>query len=345
MNKVLRRSIVMLLMSASGAVLAEDTPSAITHRLLPSGEHEYQIHGIYAASWDNTPKETDFLKTAISDCIVVSLDLTNRIMAFRTRSALTNLQQQVDTLAWWGGTPSWEELKLRDRRSVTSFDAALYQTVLKTPLPWSGDPEEPRLLSVTNSGSNLLLTFHRRSPLRGRTFLVDYLLTWTNATYMIRQQGKPQWISWRKIEPRIREDWTPWHKALMIRQQGKPQWISWRKIEPRIREDWTPWHKALVNYAPGRSGHAILTWATGVCFCHSRYTLRILDADGECVWEDQEGVVGTCSLTAADLTNDGIDEVVVCTHKHGGVELTVFGRAEPKRVSNGPMRGTSPGRP
>jgi hypothetical protein len=287
----------------AGLASGEDIPTSITHDILPAGQNRYCIHGLYIKNAHDALLTSDYYQREIPQCVSLSVDPTNRTMAFVTHGAVTNLQQLCDQFAHGGGmVPYWEELQIRDRKS-RAFDAHLYTVTLQQSLPWPDD-SGPGLLAVTNEIGQLRLTFFScRSYEGSRSFLLDYVLSQTNETYSLRQSGERRWISWQALEPMIK---------------GKlPSWRS---------------HP--LRYAPGRVGRVAINKATAYCMCYPLFSLRVFDSTGNFIWEDQTNVYGTAYLAVADLTHDGIDEIVAYQEEHGKTHFTVFERMNKEKVSN-----------
>jgi hypothetical protein len=64
---------------------------------------------------------------------------------------------------------------------------------------------------------------------------------------------------------------------------------------------------------------------TSFCMCSQRFAIRVFDPDSKYIWEDQEHVHGDPPFLArADLTQNGIDEIIVYQRDHGRTRLIVF---------------------
>lgn len=58
----------------------------------------------------------------------------------------------------------------------------------------------------------------------------------------------------------------------------------------------------------------------------NRFAMRILDANGQCLWCDEDNVYAVCSVAIVDLQENGVDEVVVSRSDHGKTDTLVFVR-------------------
>lgn len=280
----------------AGAVFGGDLPSAVKHTVMPSGEHRYEVSGLYVKSPQDVRILSESGQKEIPDCTSLTVDPAKATMVFVTTKAVTDLKHVVDHLAWGGGTvPYWEELEIRDRKSPL-FDEHLYTVALQQALPWPEDRAGgPGLLAVTDQPGQLTLTFYSRLVHEGdQSFLLDYVLAKTNGTYTFKQSGDRRWISWRELEPKIK--------------------------------DISTWSAHPLRYAPGKVGKVAINRTTAFCMCHNRFALRVFDSTGCFIWEDQTNVYGAAFVAVADLTGDGTDEIVVYQEEHGKTHFTVFER-------------------
>jgi hypothetical protein len=79
-----------------------------------------------------------------------------------------------------------------------------------------------------------------------------------------------------------------------------------------------------IRLTEGRKATIRLNRTTALCMCHDRFAMRVYNDQDEYVWENQTDLRGTCHLLAADLNQDGQDEIVVYQGDHGHSELLVF---------------------
>lgn len=85
-----------------------------------------------------------------------------------------------------------------------------------------------------------------------------------------------------------------------------------------------PWFSAPDDKAfelpfsllPGYSGRVLITPATALCMCHSRYSVRILDGEGKVIWKDTTTNYAAISVAVADEDEDGRHELLLTTGGH-----------------------------
>ncbi|MBN1675260.1 MAG: hypothetical protein JXR37_29740 [Kiritimatiellae bacterium] len=279
----------------AGAVFGEKLPGSITHEVLSSGEHRYTIRGCYIHHDRYATTVTDRYWRDVPGCTRVTLEPVSGTLFFRTKAAVANLRELLERFSRRDGIiPPWEELEIRDLKSP-SFDSELYTTVLRTRLTWRVNVmSSPGLLCATNSPAGLRLTFHSNGgDPDGEVSLRDYELAFANSSYTLKQLSGSRLASWKALR---RKGLGTHHMRL----------------------------ECPITYAPGMRGRVALNDISHPGCCPGRYAMRVFDADGKYIWEDQENAAGACYLVSADLTGDGIDEIVLYQYCHNETDLLVF---------------------
>lgn len=72
-----------------------------------------------------------------------------------------------------------------------------------------------------------------------------------------------------------------------------------------------------IRLAFDHQGTVFVSNKTAYCMCHERYAIRILDADGRLLWQEQEVALGFCRFAVVDKDGDGVHEILIERYDHG----------------------------
>lgn len=78
------------------------------------------------------------------------------------------------------------------------------------------------------------------------------------------------------------------------------------------------------RWRPGGEGKFVINPATGLCMCHSRYAMRILDDNGRLVWIDDSTAYGLIRFAIVDRNQGGADEILLIRTVHRGEDVANF---------------------
>ncbi len=272
-------------------------PSAVSHSVLPSGNHKYVIRGLDLRRYvgrDTTTLEWIF-REEIPNSLEVTFHVANNSMSIATSQAI-DLPKTVDRLSRGGSVPTWSELCLRDKRS-DAFNPKLYELVYEKPIdfPHSGSGDlplsAPGFLKVAGQGkSRVNFLLYSCVSENGNTFLVEYSLRYNDNTYYLETVGERLPVTWDEVE----------------RERHKT---------PEI---------AALRYTPGRAGTVRFNKAGWHCQCCPQYAMRVFDWQDTFIWEDVSNVFGRYYPMVVDFQGDGVDEIVVYREEHDDASILVY---------------------
>lgn len=72
-----------------------------------------------------------------------------------------------------------------------------------------------------------------------------------------------------------------------------------------------------IGLAFDHQGTVLVSKKTAYCMCHERYAIRILDADGRLLWQEQEVALASCRFAVVDKDGDGVHEILIDREDHG----------------------------
>ena len=71
-----------------------------------------------------------------------------------------------------------------------------------------------------------------------------------------------------------------------------------------------------VRYDKDKTGTLRFDRSTAYCMACDRFTMRLVDAKGQSIWEDIENVYADCKVAVTDEDNDAVDEIVIHRNDH-----------------------------
>jgi hypothetical protein len=72
-----------------------------------------------------------------------------------------------------------------------------------------------------------------------------------------------------------------------------------------------------IMLAYNHKGTLLVSHTTAHCMAHDRFAIRILDAEGRVLWQDQEVALASCGFALVDQDGDGIHEILLDRDDHG----------------------------
>lgn len=85
-------------------------------------------------------------------------------------------------------------------------------------------------------------------------------------------------------------------------------WVSLQKDQPFETE---------VTISSESAGRILIVPSTAMCMCHSRYSIRILDAERKVIWRDDREAYGSIRVAIADIDGDKSQEILLSRSDHG----------------------------
>ncbi len=148
------------------------------------------------------------------------------------------------------------------------------------------------------------------------TFVTSRSLSFSELAYAIDDLAKygGNLPYWAELEARdlpvaesIHADRYKIAKTMADRLPPSPAWYS------------IPKHSGFsAPLGMGRDiGKLLVVPTTAFCMCHSRYCIRILDAEGQVIWKDETSAYGSVRVSIADIDDDTMHEVFIERHDHG----------------------------
>ena len=90
-----------------------------------------------------------------------------------------------------------------------------------------------------------------------------------------------------------------------------PMHLAWLSI-PK----WKPLTTAF-SYDLVEQGKLLITPTTAHCMAHSRFSVRVLDAEGRVIWQDLNTLVADLRIALTDIDRDGSHDVIIDQNDHG----------------------------
>lgn len=85
-------------------------------------------------------------------------------------------------------------------------------------------------------------------------------------------------------------------------------WVSLQKDES---------FETAITLSSEGTGRILIVPSTAMCMCHSRYSIRILDAEQKVIWRDDREAYGSIRVAIADIDGDKSQEILLSRSDHG----------------------------
>jgi hypothetical protein len=256
--------------------------------------YQYKIDGVYLrADGGFSPRLIeDRYKEKIPGCpnIRVHPTTTNQYAIISTSHPIPSLPTLLNKFSRDGGIfPCWRELQIRDQKSA-SFNPHLYGLVFEKEVAIC-PIVQPSRITQTEPGIIHFPVYSATVEKGGGGFFLNYLLRYENKKYILETDGRPN----------------------SFKERERPRAI-WSEAK----------ESAKVRYAIGKVGEVRFNKTVALCMCHSRFAMRIFDAEQGYVWEDVDNVYGSFVTMVFDFQGDGIDEIVILREDHDKGVVLVF---------------------
>jgi hypothetical protein len=285
-------TVILVIVVYDLSVAEKYIPSSISYSIL-EGQHTYRISGLHPSKKDQEFKYADALTKSIEGCIEAKIDKDKDQLILVCKNELIDLEKEMNLLMGYGIFPGWDELVIRDKRSI-NYDAKIYCKVMETQL--SETNTGIIMKHEINEDGSVGLFLHK--GIWGSEFydtLSEFTLRYTDQGYTLLDEI---------IE----------HVIL----------INERLELLNNNYDTAKFDSVIVQYNKTSSGMLILTPFTDYCMCHSWYAMRLFTDNGEYIWEDPVSLCGFIKIIPYDMDNDGVEELIVFSSAHLNRRVLVY---------------------
>ncbi len=123
--------------------------------------------------------------------------------------------------------------------------------------------------------------------------------------------GGPYWVELEARELAKSKEFAEDCYTLLDDAEELPDSMAWFQV-PRCDSFSMP-----LMVGPGLQGRFLVTPVTESCMCHSRYAIRVLDAEDRVLWLDEKSFKGALRVALSDVDGDGVHEICIHRDDHG----------------------------
>lgn len=108
---------------------------------------------------------------------------------------------------------------------------------------------------------------------------------------------------------------------------------------PNLAWFWVPKDRqvsSLIGLDGFEQGQLIFTPTTAHCMAHSRFAIRVLDADGRILWHEDSTALADVRFAIADVDRDGLHEILLDRNDHGKASRFLIERSIEQNAAEQP---------